>query len=178
MARFSSRIYFVFDFKTELKINFLVPESFLFFWLLFNNGHPQIAIKLLSQWWFFYFFEVAIFFSAIHWTYKFKRFFCQLYPGLFLVNVFIKKWVFSNCFLMNCFRSIVDRRKAFSLISSRDHCQISSPSRVSDTACTIWNCAEPQFRIYRMKLCSSDNHYNTGLKNFFSPESIFTKWFL
>ena len=28
---------------------------------------------------------------------------------------------------------MVDRRKAFSLISSRDHCQRSSPSRISDT---------------------------------------------
>ena len=39
-----------------------------------------------------------------------------------------------NCFeLMNCFCGMVDRRKAFSLISSRDHCQRSSPSRFSDT---------------------------------------------
>ena len=35
--------------------------------------------------------------------------------------------------MMNCFCSMVDRRKAFSLISSRDHCQRSSPSRISDT---------------------------------------------
>ena len=35
--------------------------------------------------------------------------------------------------MMNCFCGIVDRRKVFSLISSRDHCQRSSPSRISDT---------------------------------------------
>ena len=35
--------------------------------------------------------------------------------------------------MMNCFCGIVDRRKAFNLISSRDHCQRSSPSRISDT---------------------------------------------
>ena len=35
--------------------------------------------------------------------------------------------------MMNCFCSMVDWRKAFSLISSRDHCQRSSPSRISDT---------------------------------------------
>ena len=29
--------------------------------------------------------------------------------------------------MMNCFYGMVERRKAFSLISSRDHCQISSP---------------------------------------------------
>ena len=28
---------------------------------------------------------------------------------------------------------MIDRRKSFSLISSRDHCQRSSPSRISDT---------------------------------------------
>ena len=35
--------------------------------------------------------------------------------------------------MMNCFCSMVDRRKAFSLLSSRDHCQKSSPSWISDT---------------------------------------------
>ena len=34
---------------------------------------------------------------------------------------------------MNCFCGMVDRRKALSLISSRDHCQRSSSSRISDT---------------------------------------------
>ena len=35
--------------------------------------------------------------------------------------------------MMNCICGMVDRRKAFSLISSRDHCQRSSPSRISNT---------------------------------------------
>ena len=35
--------------------------------------------------------------------------------------------------MMNCFCGMVDWRKAFSLIFSRDHCQRSSPSRISDT---------------------------------------------
>ena len=35
--------------------------------------------------------------------------------------------------VLNCFCSIVDRRKAFSLLSSQDHCQRSSPSQISDT---------------------------------------------
>ena len=35
--------------------------------------------------------------------------------------------------MMNCFCCMVDRRKAFSLISSREHCQRSSPSQISDT---------------------------------------------
>ena len=36
-----------------------------------------------------------------------------------------------NCFCVFC--GIVDRRKAFNLISSRDHCQTPSPSQISDT---------------------------------------------
>ena len=35
--------------------------------------------------------------------------------------------------MINCFCSMLDRRKAFSLISSQGHCQRSSPSRISDT---------------------------------------------
>ena len=35
--------------------------------------------------------------------------------------------------MMNCFCGTVDRRKAFRLVSSRDHCQRSSPSQISDT---------------------------------------------
>ena len=35
--------------------------------------------------------------------------------------------------VMNCFSGMVDQQKAFSLISSWDHCQRSSPSQISDT---------------------------------------------
>ena len=35
--------------------------------------------------------------------------------------------------MMNCFCGMVARGKAFSLISSRDHCQRSLSSRISDT---------------------------------------------
>ena len=34
--------------------------------------------------------------------------------------------------MMNCFCGLVDQRKAFSLISSQDHCQRSSPLQISD----------------------------------------------
>ena len=56
--------------------------------------------------------------------------------------------------MINCFCGMVDRRKAFSFISSRDHCQRSSPSQISDTpragfepaqylssGLVEWNCA-------------------------------------
>ena len=46
----------------------------------------------------------------------------------------ILEMLYAACMMMmNCFRGMVDRQKAFSLISSRDHCQRSSPSRISDT---------------------------------------------
>ena len=35
--------------------------------------------------------------------------------------------------MMHCFCGMVDRRKVFRLISSRDHCQRSSPLRISNT---------------------------------------------
>ena len=35
--------------------------------------------------------------------------------------------------MMNCFCGMVDQRKVFSLISSWNHCQRSSPLRISDT---------------------------------------------
>ena len=61
--------------------------------------------------------------------------------------------------MRNCFCGMVDRRKSFSLISNRDHCQRSLPSQISNTLWSVWTCAEPEFRITWMKLCSSDNHY-------------------
>ena len=35
--------------------------------------------------------------------------------------------------MMKYFCGMVDERKVFSLISSRDHCQTPSPSQISDT---------------------------------------------
>ena len=64
--------------------------------------------------------------------------------------------------MMNFFCGMVDRRKAFSLISSRDHCQRSSPLQISDAASRVWTYAEPEFRLSWMKLCSCDNHYTTA----------------
>ena len=48
--------------------------------------------------------------------------------------------------MMNCFCGMVDRRNAFSLISNRDHCQRSSPSRISSaqnlsSGLVEWRCA-------------------------------------
>ena len=68
--------------------------------------------------------------------------------------------------IMNCFCGMVDRRKTFSLISSLDYSHWSSPSWISDTPQkTIWTCAEPEFRLSWMNLCSSDNHYTMAQYN-------------
>ena len=40
--------------------------------------------------------------------------------------------------MVNCFCGMADRRKAFSLISSREHCQRSSPSRILNTPRAGW----------------------------------------
>ena len=49
------------------------------------------------------------------------------------------------------------QQKVVSIISgSRDHCNRSSPSRISDTLL-----ARSEFRLSWMKFCSSDNHYTT-----------------
>ena len=61
--------------------------------------------------------------------------------------------------VMNFFCGMVDRRKTYSRISSQDHCQMSSPSRIS--ASRIWATAEHEFSLRWMKLCSSYNHYTT-----------------
>ena len=102
-----------------------------------------------------------------------------------LYNLTVSKYIkFLNLkyimMMMNCFCGMVDRRKTFSLISSRDHCQRSSPSRISDTPSRAWACAEPEFRLSWMKLCSSDNHYTTAPQVFVSlyVPYIFTVLFL
>ena len=63
--------------------------------------------------------------------------------------------------MMNYFCGMVDRQKTFSLISSRGHCQRSSPSRIWHAASRVWPSTEPEFRLSWMKSFSSDNHYTT-----------------
>ena len=48
---------------------------------------------------------------------------------------------FGELMMMNCFCGMVDRPKVFSLIFNWDHCQRSSPSRISNTP---WSEFEPE----------------------------------
>ena len=68
------------------------------------------------------------------------------------------------CMLMNCFCGMVDQWKAFSLISSRDHYQRSSPSWISEVLRAGSNLRRTWVPAW-LKLRSSDNHYNTAPHN-------------
>ena len=58
-----------------------------------------------------------------------------LHFALNLVSILNLCWALKFCTYICVYTQSlpVDRRKTFSLISSRDHCQRSSPSRISDT---------------------------------------------
>ena len=65
------------------------------------------------------------------------------------------------------FCGMVDRRKTSSLIPCQDHCQrplseILTITNLRYTVNRIWTCAEPEFRLGWMELCSSDNHFTTA----------------
>ena len=83
----------------------------------------------------FLFFNLKIFlislimFSCIS-AYSLKIFLMSLImPCFILLSFFLPRTMMIK---MNCFCGMVDQRKMSSLISSRDHCQRSSPSRTSD----------------------------------------------
>ena len=67
--------------------------------------------------------------------------------------------------MMNCFCGIVDRRKALTLISSRDNYQSFSPSQTSDTLRAGFELPQNQFRLYWRKLCNSDSYCITCEKH-------------
>ena len=52
--------------------------------------------------------------------------------NLATMNMYFKSMMMMMM-MMNCFCRMAGRRKVFGIISSRHHCQISSPSRISDT---------------------------------------------
>ena len=56
------------------------------------------------------------------------------------------------------FRGMVGRRKAFSL----PLLEIATIANLWHSASRIWTCADAEFRFFWMKLCGSNNHYNTA----------------
>ena len=74
--------------------------------------------------------------------------------------------------MMNCFCGLVDRRKTFNLISSRDHFQRLSPSRIFDTpgaryepaknqssGFVEWSCAAVITTTPRRHICQLNNYF-------------------
>ena len=74
--------------------------------------------------------------------------------------------------MMNCFCGLVDRRKMFNLISSRDHFQRPSPSRIFDTpgaryepaknqssGFVEWSCAAVITTTPRRHICQLNNYF-------------------
>ena len=63
--------------------------------------------------------------------------------------------------MMNCFCGMVGRRKTFRFISSRDMSEILTITNLRHATSRVRICAESEFRLSWMKLCSSDNYYTT-----------------
>ena len=66
-----------------------------------------------------------------------KKFFKALWFSLWFCKNSTKSF-----WELNCFCGMVDRRNGFSVISSRDHCQRSSPSRISYTPRALFESAQ------------------------------------
>ena len=70
--------------------------------------------------------------------------------------------------MMNCFYGMVDRRKAFSLFSSRDLCQRSLPPRISDTSPTGFEPAHNlSSGLIELSCAGSANHYTTARRIYY-----------
>ena len=92
--------------------------------------------------------------------------------------------------MRNCFCGMVDRQKAFSLISSRDHCQRSSPSWISDmlrarfepvqnlsSGFVEWSCAVVITTTPQHHFCNfTDNINDVIFFIIFRDTSIFTEF--
>ena len=81
----------------------------------------SLVIPEMKKWW-----PQKIMFHCVFY------FICTLFNLIQLIVPFITS-IMIMMMMMNCFCSMVDWQKAFSLISSQDHCQRSSPSQFSNT---------------------------------------------
>ena len=77
--------------------------------------------------------------------------------------------------MMNCFCGMVDRRKAFSLISIRDHCQRSSPWRIFDTPLAGFDPVQ-SLSSGLVEWSRSDNHYTTAPQMKYISYEIYMLW--
>ena len=109
--------------------------------------------------------KLFLFFNVAAWNFwlQQKETPQKMFP-VSVLEIFREKglWTFDDDELkmMNCLCGMVDWRKAFILISSRDL----TIANLRHTASRVWACAEPEFRLCWMKLCSSDNRCTTALQ--------------
>ena len=90
-------------------------------------------------------------------------------------NIFMSNGTMSLNWIAFC--GMVDRRKEFSLISSRDHCQRSSPSRISDTSQAGFELAQnlsSSFVEWSCTLVITTTSRGNSFFNLFNAESIGT----
>ena len=73
------------------------------------------------------------------------------------LEIFCKSLMMMMMIMMNCFCGMVDRRKAFMpYFQPEPLSEILTIANLRHTANRVWTCAESEFRLCRMKLCSSD----------------------
>ena len=63
--------------------------------------------------------------------------------------------------MINCFFCMVDRQKATLYFQPGPLSEFHAIANLRHAASRIWTWTEPEFRVWRMKLRSSDNHYAT-----------------
>ena len=81
-------------------------------------------------------------------------------------------YVSDNELMMNWFCRMVDRRKALtSYFNPGPLSKILTTANLRHVAIRVWTCAESEFRLCWMRLCSSDNNFTTA------PYSAFFKIF-
>ena len=86
-----------------------------------NAGEPSVRFFFLGS--FVGFFWISNFVFMLYIT-------TSSLVLLLFTSSFVRFYTSLHELMMNCFCGMVDRRKAFSLISSRDHCQRSLPSQI------------------------------------------------
>ena len=75
--------------------------------------------------------------------------------------------------MMNCFSGMVDRQETFSLISSWDHCQRSSPSWISDMPWAEFRPAQNLSSSFVEWLSSGDMNLSFGISLSYSIYNCF-----
>ena len=121
----------------------LFSKDFEVIFLLRWNG--IIALIMRPR----YFFYLISMISVISLISSLQTKFKSFWVSIVTVNMTLMMMIMMM--MMKCFCGLVDKQKAFSLISIGNHCQRFSPSQITDTP------------LAAMNLCSSDNHYTAAL---------------